>query len=108
MISSDWTISMDAHSSVISPNGFREYDARWRYPTDINDEGVYQVGLGLGTMLQERGGSPRIVTGYDYRSYSEAVQRALNSGLEAAGCEVHDIGLALTPTAYFAQYALDV
>ena len=26
----------------------------------------------------------------------------------AAGCKVHDIGLALTPMAYFAQFALDV
>jgi phosphomannomutase / phosphoglucomutase len=108
MISSDWMISMDEHSSLISPSGFREYDARWRYGTEIDLKGVYSVGLGLGTMLQERGGSPRIVTGYDYRSYSEAIQRALNSGLEGAGCEVHDIGLALTPMAYFAQYALDV
>jgi phosphomannomutase / phosphoglucomutase len=99
---------MDAHSSLINPNGFREYDARWRYGTEIDLKGVYSVGLGLGTMLQERGASPRIVTGFDYRSYSEAIQRALNSGLEAAGCEVHDIGLALTPMAYFAQYALDV
>ena len=26
----------------------------------------------------------------------------------AAGCKVHDIGLALTPMAYFAQFELDV
>ena len=26
----------------------------------------------------------------------------------AAGCKVHDIGLALSPMAYFAQFALDV
>ena len=26
----------------------------------------------------------------------------------AAGCKVHDIGLAITPMAYFAQFALDV
>ena len=33
---------------------------------------------------------------------------ALISGLMAAGCKVHDIGLALTPMAYFAQFDLDV
>jgi phosphomannomutase/phosphoglucomutase len=32
----------------------------------------------------------------------------LTTGLMAAGCSVHDIGLALTPMAYFAQFALDV
>jgi phosphomannomutase/phosphoglucomutase len=33
---------------------------------------------------------------------------ALVSGLMAAGCRVHDVGLAVTPMAYFAQFALDV
>ena len=33
---------------------------------------------------------------------------ALVSGLMAAGCKVHDIGLAMTPMAYFAQFDLDV
>ena len=30
------------------------------------------------------------------------------TGLMAGGFEVHDIGLALSPMAYFAQFALDV
>ncbi len=33
---------------------------------------------------------------------------ALVNGLIAAGCKVHDIGLAVTPMAYFAQFDLDV
>src|SRR5262249_32497125 len=33
---------------------------------------------------------------------------SLVSGLMAAGCTVHDIGLAMTPLAYFAQFDLDV
>ncbi len=33
---------------------------------------------------------------------------ALTNGLMAAGCKVHDIGLAVTPMAYFAQFDLDV
>ena len=32
----------------INPLGFREYDARWLYPKDINKEGVKIVGQGLG------------------------------------------------------------
>jgi phosphomannomutase/phosphoglucomutase len=35
------------------------------------------------------------------------VKQALSLGLVAAGCEVLDIGLALSPTAYFAQFDLD-
>ena len=51
--------------------------------------------------------SPKIVTGHDFRSYSASIKMALTNGLIAAGCEVHDIGLAVTPMAYFAQFELD-
>jgi phosphomannomutase/phosphoglucomutase len=36
-----------------------------------------------------------------------SIKQALALGLIAAGCEVLDIGLALSPTAYFAQFDLD-
>src|SRR5690606_10908080 len=36
------------------------------------------------------------------------IKLALVTGLMAAGARVHDIGLALSPTAYFAQFALHV
>jgi len=93
---------------LIQPSGFREYDARWLYPSEINLAGARSVGLALGTLMHVRGVQPEIVTGHDYRSYSEAVKKALIDGLVASGCAVHDIGLALTPTAYFAQFALDI
>ena len=52
-------------------------------------------------------GQSKIVIGHDYRSYSLSIKQALALGLIAAGCEVLDIGLALSPTAYFAQFDLD-
>ena len=51
---------------------------------------------------------PELVTGHDFRSYSSSIKNALIMGLMAAGIRVHDIGLALSPMAYFAQFALDV
>ena len=93
---------------VIAPTGFREYDARWLYPSEINLSGMRALGLGLGTYLQEIGVAPKIVVGHDYRSYSVSIKEALSAGLMRAGCEVHDIGLALSPVAYFAQFALDI
>ena len=54
----------------IKPTGFREYDARWRYPEEINLLGLEAVGLGLATLMRERGVPARIVVGHDYRSYS--------------------------------------
>jgi phosphomannomutase/phosphoglucomutase len=93
---------------LVKPTGFREYDARWRYPDEINLMGLNAIGLGLATLVGKRGVQRRFVVGHDYRSYSGAVKQALITGLLAGGAEVHDVGLALSPMAYFAQFALDV
>src|SRR6266478_2328546 len=93
---------------LVKPTGFREYDARWLLEKEINLMGVQALGLGLGTLIHELGVAPQVVTGHDFRAYSASVKTALVSGLMAAGCNVSDIGLALTPMAYFAQFALDV
>ncbi|RYF99773.1 MAG: phosphomannomutase/phosphoglucomutase, partial [Caulobacteraceae bacterium] len=91
---------------LVKATGFREYDARWLFGPEINLLGIEALGLGLGTYIQELG-QTKIVIGHDYRSYSLSIKQALTVGLVAAGCEVVDIGLALSPTAYFAQFALD-
>src|SRR3981189_738879 len=93
---------------LVKPTGFREYDARWLLEKEINLMGVQALGLGLGTLIHELGVAPQVVTAHDFRAYSAAEKTALVSGLMASGCSVHDIGLALTPMAYFAQFELDV
>ena len=96
---------------LVKPTGFREYDARWLFPQEINLMGIQALGFGLGNVLHDLLGSdkiPAIVVGHDYRSYSQSIKLALINGLISAGVEVHDIGLALSPTAYFAQFDLDI
>jgi phosphomannomutase/phosphoglucomutase len=93
---------------LVKPTGFREYDARWLFPGEINLMGLNAIGLGLATLVRRRGVAPRFVVGHDFRWYSASVKQALMAGLMAGGAEVHDIGLALSPMAYFAQFALDV
>src|SRR5438552_293393 len=93
---------------LVKATGFREYDARWLLGKEINLMGMQALGMGLGTLIREMGQRPEIVTGHDFRGYSASVKTSLVSGLLAAGCQVHDIGLAVTPMAYFAQFALDV
>jgi phosphomannomutase/phosphoglucomutase len=95
-------------SPLVKPTGFREYDARWLLEKEINLMGVQALGMGLGTLIWEMGVKQEIVTGHDFRGYSASVKMALVSGLMAAGCKVHDIGLAITPMAYFAQFDLNV
>ena len=91
----------------IDPNGFREYDARWLYPKDINQEGIKNIGRGLGSqIISKTNQSPRVIVGHDYRSYSEEVKKKLIEGLIDTGCNIEDIGLSLSPTVYFAQFQL--
>ena len=93
----------------IKQSGFREYDARWLYPNDIDLEGVEELGKGLGTQAikKTKKTNPKIIVGHDYRSYSEEVKFALKKGLISTGCNIEDIGLSLTPTVYFAQFKLN-
>ncbi|PPD44265.1 MAG: phosphomannomutase/phosphoglucomutase [Methylocystis sp.] len=92
---------------LVKPTGFREYDARWLFGPELNLMGVQALGMGLGTLMHEMGVAPDIVTGHDYRSYSASIKLALIAGLMASGVRVRDIGLALSPMAYFAQFELD-
>ncbi|MCZ0736202.1 phosphomannomutase/phosphoglucomutase [Phreatobacter sp. AB_2022a] len=93
---------------MVKPTGFREYDARWFFGKELNLMGVQAVGMGLGTLIGRLGVKREIVVGHDFRSYSASIKMALVSGLMAAGCKVRDIGLAMSPMAYFAQFELDV
>jgi phosphomannomutase/phosphoglucomutase len=92
---------------LVKPTGFREYDARWVLESEINKLGIQALGIGLGTYIHEIGAKPKIVVGHDYRSYSLSVKQALILGLLQSGLEVLDIGLALSPMAYFAQFDLE-
>ena len=93
----------------INKSGFREYDARWLYPKDVDLEGIEELGKGLGSQVidKTKKTNPKVVVGQDYRSYSEEVKEALKKGLISTGCSVEDIGLSLTPTVYYAQFKLN-
>ena len=94
-------------SAKIDPLGFREYDARWLYPKNINAEGIKLVGKGFGTQITNKIKNPRVSVGHDYRSYSEEVKKNFIEGLISTGCNVEDIGLCLSPTIYFSQFNLN-
>ena len=56
------------NSVKIDPYGFREYDARWIYEKDIDDEGIDSLGKGLGSQIikHTQKNNPRVVVGHDY------------------------------------------
>jgi len=92
---------------LVKPTGFREYDARWLFEKEINLMGIQALGMGIGTLVHEMGVRPDIVTGHDFRGYSSSIKYALITGMMAAGLRVKDVGLALSPVAYFGQFELD-
>lgn len=99
---------------LVKPTGFREYDARWWFngighekDPELNLEGVKALGLGMGTLFHELGVEPKVVTGHDFRSISASIKNALMLGLVQGGCEVLDVGLALSPMVYWSQFELD-
>jgi phosphomannomutase/phosphoglucomutase len=76
---------------------------------EINLYGIQALGLGLGTLIHELGKlSPKSSPVMISAAIRSSVKQALEVGLMQAGIEVHDIGLALSPTAYFAQFHLDI
>ncbi len=100
---------------LVRPSGFREYDARWWFngighekAPELNLEGVKALGLGMATLFHELGVEPKVVTGHDFRSISGGIKNALILGLTQGGCDVLDVGLALSPMVYWAQFELDV
>ena len=105
-LSIDFDENLD--KAQISPNGFREYDARWIYPEEINKKGLEIFGYSLGKYISKsKGRDSSVVIGQDYRSYSIEVKYHLAKGLLTSGLKVIDVGLALSPMLYFAQHHLD-
>lgn len=86
---------------------FREYDLRGRVAEgELTDDSVRLIANAFGRMLLARG-NDRVVVGYDNRPASPGFKDAAVSGLLAAGLEVVDIGLTISPALYFSQYHLE-
>jgi phosphomannomutase len=77
---------------------FKSYDIRGVWGREWNDGLAYRIGLQLPALL----GASDILVGQDARESSPAVFEALSRGILEAGCDVTDLGLATTPSVYFA------
>jgi len=88
----------------INPAIFREYDVRGYVGQDLDDSVFERMGRAFAAYLRERSGaSPSCVVGRDNRDSSLSYSDAFIKGLQAAGCDVTDIGLCTTPEIYFAN-----
>ena len=85
---------------IMNPHVFREYDVRGIVDKDLNEEFIVNLGRSIGTYALQH--QVQIMTvGHDCRLSSEAYQRYLITGLNAAGIDTIDIGLCATPMLYF-------
>ena len=78
---------------------FRLYDIRGKYPSQINEKEVFDIGLNLREIFPKKG---RIVIGRDARLSSPSLCMALEHGLCAAGFKVINVGMITTPMLDFA------
>lgn len=90
----------------IDPSIFRSYDIRGVVGESLTVEGVYQIGLALGSEAAARG-QQSVITARDGRNSSQELRDALIEGLRDSGRDVLDIGLTPTPVLYFATHYLD-
>jgi phosphomannomutase/phosphoglucomutase len=84
---------------------FRAYDIRGIVGKTLTPAIVRDIGRALGTIGRERKAATFAI-GRDGRLSGPEFARALAEGLNAAGADVVDIGMAPTPVAYFAAHHL--
>lgn len=76
---------------------FKAYDIRGEWGTDLNEEIAYRIGYFLPQILKAK----TFLVGRDMRLSSDTLFEQLARGLNDAGCNVDDIGLATTPLVYW-------
>ena len=83
---------------------FKAYDIRGVWKRDFDEETVYRIGYFLPSLLK----ADKVAVGRDVRLSSETIYENLTRGINDAGADVLDLGLATTPMVYFATNYLKV
>ncbi len=88
----------------INPKIFKAYDIRGIYGQDLDEKTAYYLGKAYVELRRKDGnaGELNIVVAEDMRLSSPQLKNSLIKGLTEAGANIIDIGLASTPTFYFA------
>lgn len=90
---------------VIPQSIFRAYDIRGIVGETLTPDGVYAIGLAIGSESIARGQST-VIAARDGRISGPLLMHALCEGLLDSGCNVIDIGECPTPVLYFATHTL--
>ena len=87
--------------STLPKEIFKAYDIRGVVGKSLTPHVVHEVGRGLGTLARERG-RDTFAIGRDGRLSGPELAAALADGLRAAGANVIDLGMVVTPMTYYA------
>ena len=82
----------------ISPNIFKEYDIRGRYPSEIDKNAAYRIGRAF--VLSQK--AKKIVVGRDFRWESGQAAEEFVRGVLDQGGNVYDLAVNSTPAMFFA------
>ncbi len=77
---------------------FHAYDIRGIYNKDFNKDDAYKIGFFLVDLLKV----DKILVGRDARVSSDEIFEYLSKGINDAGADVYNLGLATTPMVYYA------
>lgn len=91
----------------IKKNIFRGYDIRGIYPTEIDEDTAYTIGLGFGSYIKSIG-KINCIVGHDNRLSADVLYNALIKGITETGIDVISLGLCTTPMYYYACIKLQV
>lgn len=86
------------HTSI-----YRNYDIRGRYPEEINESIVRNIGKALVDIY----GPTSVAVGHDNRPSAEPLVKALTEGITGQGANVVDVGLVTTPMLYHISGSTD-
>ena len=92
-------------SAELPPEIFKAYDIRGIVGKTLTPATVERIGHAIGSEARARS-VKTVVVGRDGRLSGPELAAALSRGLNAAGCDVIDIGRVPTPVLYFATHHL--
>ena len=83
---------------------YKAYDVRGVYPDELNENIAYRTGRAFAEFIKKdvKKENPTVVVGYDMRKSSLSLKAEVIRSIIEQGVNVVEIGLASTPTFYFA------
>lgn len=93
---------------TIEPSIFKSYDIRAVYPSELDEEGIASITRAVCKVVSQKTGKEKIkmVLSRDMRTSSPSLSDAVQKALLNLGVEILDIGIASTPSMYFAVFFL--